>query len=69
MFETERLQEALIISGVKMPYEARTLFDDLQELGRRYAKIKPKIRHQRKPVYTMVMTEKNSSSWGCHDRG
>lgn len=56
MFETERLQEALIISGVKMPYEARTLFDDLQELGRRYAKIKPKIRHQRKPVYTMVMT-------------
>ena len=56
MFEAEQLTEPILLCGVELPASEATMFEDLQVLSRAYAKEKPQIRYQKKPVYTMVAT-------------
>ena len=56
MFEAEQLAEPILLCGVELPASEATMFEDLQVLSRAYAKEKPQIRYQKKPVYTMVAT-------------
>ncbi len=56
MFEAEQMAEPILLCGVELPASEATMFEDLQVLSRAYAKEKPQIRYQKKPVYTMVAT-------------
>lgn len=56
MFEPQQLDEIIYLSGVMMDTDPKNLFEDLKTLSRKYAKIKPQIKHLKKPVYTVVAT-------------
>ena len=58
MFEAEQLARSTdpAVRGRSCPASEATMFEDLQVLSRAYAKEKPQIRYQKKPVYTMVAT-------------
>lgn len=56
MFDPQQLDETIYLSGVMMETNSDTLFEDLKTISKKYAKIKPQIKHLKKPVYTVVAT-------------
>ena len=45
MFDPQQLDETIYLSGVMMETNSDTLFEDLKTISKKYAKIKPQIKH------------------------
>ena len=57
IFKPETLNEEIWVGGIGKKTSSETLYDDLPELSKHYAKIRPSIQNQVKPLTTCVASK------------
>lgn len=64
IFSPVALNEDILVSGVELKTSESTLFEDLPALSKKYAKIRPHIQFQIKPLTTCVASGPNKVFMG-----
>ena len=67
MFDPQQLDETIYLSGVMMETNSDTLFEDLKTISKKYAKIKPQIKHLKKTCLYSGCDIKQKVIYGRYD--
>lgn len=63
-FSIEKIEEKMLVCGVKISTSASSSFDDVQILSKKFETVKNQLQYVKKPVYTVVATKENELFMG-----